>query len=92
MNFPFRNRPKPNIEVFGRAELAELLLGFEDAWAKTMGERLSSSAFYELYASGKVDSTFATAWGSFYEAFRRMDADEGVVALTTSLSPSLAGV
>jgi hypothetical protein len=91
MNYPFRKRPKPEIERFGRADLAELLIGFEDRHAEIFGERLSSSEFYERYSRGEIDSTFATAWGTFYEAFRRMDADEGITAMTAGLSPSLAG-
>jgi hypothetical protein len=91
MNFPFRSRPKPTIERFERAGLAELLIGFEDRYAETFGERLSSAVFYERYCAGEIDSTFATAWGTFYEAFRRMDADEGIVAMTAGLSPSLSG-
>jgi hypothetical protein len=91
MNYPFQPRPRPEIERFSRADLAELLIAFEDRWAELVGERLSSSEFYERYSRGKIDSTFAIAWGTFYEAFRGMDADEGVTAMTAGLSPSLAG-
>jgi hypothetical protein len=91
MNYPFQQRRRPEIERFDRAYLAELLIGFEDRHAEMFSERLSSSEFYERYVRGEIDSTFATAWGTFYEAFRRMEADTGITAMTSGLSPSLAG-
>jgi hypothetical protein len=64
-NFPF-NDPI-TISHLRAADLEELLRGFEDAWAATNDERISSEAFYERYRSGEVDSVYATAWATYYE-------------------------
>lgn len=52
-------------------DLAYVLDMIEDVYAEATGERLSSSAFYELYIAGEVDSPFALGWATYYDAYRR---------------------
>jgi hypothetical protein len=88
-NFPF-NDP---VACLGRTELEELLRSFEDAWATSSGERLTSAAFYDSYRAGEIDSLFATSWASYYEHWRalgRRDAGETVSGLPEALIAPLA--
>jgi hypothetical protein len=71
-NFPF-NDPVRRVR---RADLEELLRSFEDTWADSAGERITSAAFYDLYRAGKIDSVFATAWASYYEHWRAIGRRE----------------
>jgi hypothetical protein len=70
-NFPF-NDP---VRRIGRAELEELLRSFEDTWANTEGQRITSAVFYDL-PSRRIDSVFATAWASYYEHWRALGRRE----------------
>jgi hypothetical protein len=78
-NFPFRD-PVERRKV-DRDSLASMLLTFEDAWAQATGNRITSTEFYERYASGEFDSTLAMAWASHVEMYRQHEnaADRAVV-------------
>ncbi len=79
-NYPFED-PVPVSEL-DRAGLEELLRKFEDAWAADTEERITTAVFYDRYVRGEIDTMFAMAWASYYEAFRRAgddDATEGVL-------------
>ena len=54
-----------------RSGVEELLRMFEDAWNEEHDERITSAQFYDRYTRGEIDSMFAMAWASYYEAFRR---------------------
>ena len=79
-NFPFRD---PVVRrKLDREDVAAMLLTFEDTWAETTGERITSTEFYERYAAGEFDSILAMAWASHYEVYRQFgdEANREVVA------------
>jgi hypothetical protein len=56
-----------------RHGLEDLLRSFEDAWAGTAGERITSAEFYDRYRGDLVpDTLFTIAWSSYYEIYRRL--------------------
>lgn len=84
-NFPFKQ--PVSTRKLDRRGLEDLLSTFEDGWADQHGERLSSAAFYDLYRTGEVDSIFAMAWASYYEAYRRQSKSSADESLVRSLVP-----
>jgi hypothetical protein len=70
-NFPFKD--PITVKRIGSADLEALLRGFEETWAETNNERISSAEFYERYRLGEVDSLFAAAWATYYEASRELE-------------------
>lgn len=72
MNFPFEDK----VRRVGKADLEELLRSFEDTWAESAGERVTSAEFYDRYRRGEIDSMYATAWATYYESWRSLTRRE----------------
>ena len=68
------SRYSDKVSKITKADLEELLRSFEDTWADTSDERLTSAEFYDLYRRGEIDSVFATAWATYYERWRAASA------------------
>jgi hypothetical protein len=75
-----RRAKRPSIESLDHVALEEILRDFEDEYHATIGDRITSAEFYDLYASGAVGDEFADAlrWAAYYELFRA----QGQEALT----------
>jgi hypothetical protein len=85
-----RRRPfvaETTIVRFASDELVRALEVFEASYAEATGEVLASRDFYERYRAGELDSPFAMAWATFFEAATRRDP---VRAVEEALPPVLA--
>jgi hypothetical protein len=83
-NFPFKDPiERRTVE---RDELAAMLRAFEDEWATTHGERMTSAQFYDRYRTGELDSMFTMSWASYYEIFRRLGENEADTEIVRSLT------
>lgn len=89
-----RRESKLTIYRLERGDIERILAGFEDRYEEEMGERLSSREFYSRYVAGEFDSTLATAWATYWEAYIRVDSARRVVehALSPLVPSSPLGV
>lgn len=85
-NYPFED--PVTVRELDRSALEDLLRKFEDVWAAESGARITSAEFYDRYARGEIDSTFAMAWATYYESFRRLGDDDATTAIVETLVAS----